>query len=58
MAEGKVKCRVARVEKLGDVIYKVLDRRDTCYPVQKVLAKHQGVKLMTPAQFVELKKSA
>jgi hypothetical protein len=56
MSEETAKCHVPRIETVDGVTYKVLDRKDTCYPVQRVLAKHQGVKLVTPEEFAALTK--
>jgi len=45
------KCEVARNIIIDGVKYKVADPEDSCYAVNKVLAKHEGSKLITPKEY-------
>ena len=50
---GKCK-RVLDVE-MGGVWYKVVDSKDPCAPIHRVLAKHEGVKMISPETYDVLK---
>jgi len=50
------KCKIAKNVEIKGVGYKVVDPLDNCAAVQKVLAKHQGLKVIYPKDYEALQK--
>ena len=51
------KCKVARNVVVKGIKYKVVDPRDPCAAVNRVLAKHEGLKLITPKDYEAILKA-
>ena len=49
------KCKVAKNVTLDGKKYKIVDLEDACSSLNKVLARHEGSELITPAEFEKLK---
>ena len=45
------KCKVAKNVTIDGQKYKVVDPRDSCAAVQRVLGKHQGMKVISPGEY-------
>ena len=45
------KCEVAKNVTIDGQKFKVVDPEDSCSSVQKVLAKHQGMKVISPSEY-------
>ena len=41
---------------IGGVKYKVVDPKDPCAPIHRVLARHEGSKVISPETYEALKK--
>lgn len=51
------KCKLAKNVKIDGVGYKIVDPQDNCAAVQKVLAKHQGLKVISFREYKLLTKN-
>ncbi len=49
------KCKRALDVEVGNVKYKVVDPKDPCAPIQRVLAKHEDAKVISPETYKVLK---
>ena len=56
MVQKSGKCKVALNVEVDGVRYKVVDKKDPCYAVNKVLSKHEGFTLITSEQYHNLLK--
>lgn len=45
------KCEIAKNVEVDGVKYKVVNPADPCAVVNRVLAKHEGAKLITPKEY-------
>ncbi|GAI95645.1 unnamed protein product [marine sediment metagenome] len=52
----EAKCKLAKNVKIDGVSYKVIDPQDNCAVIQRVLARHQGLRILSPEEFKELTK--
>ena len=48
------RCKIARNVEVDGVKYKIVDPRDACAALNRVLAKHEGVKVITPTGYARL----
>ena len=51
------KCKRALDVEVDGVKYKVVDPKDPCEPIHRVLARHEGSKVISPEMFEILKKA-
>ena len=47
-------CKLARNIEVDGVKYKVVDPRDACAALNRVLAKHEDAKVITPTEYARL----
>ena len=52
------KCKRALDVEIGGVKYKVIDPKDLCAPIRRVLARHEGSKVISPETYKALKQKA
>ena len=50
------KCKLAKNVKIDGIGYKVIDPQDSCALVQKILAKHQKLKIISFKEYETLRK--
>jgi len=54
----EAKCKIAENVVLRGQRYKVVDPRDSCAALNRVLAKHEGVEVITPKEYDALLKAS
>ena len=52
------KCKRALDVEMGGVKYKVVDPKDPCAPIHRVLARHEESKVISPETYEALKQKA
>ena len=52
----KGKCKRALDVEIDGVQYKVVDRKDPCAPIHRVLARHTDLKFIIPKEYEALKR--
>ena len=55
MEKKRKRCKIAKNVEFKGKRYKVVDFEDSCSSVNKVLAKHEGSKIITPAEYEKMK---
>ena len=51
------RCKVARNVKIDGKRFKVVDPKDPCSSVNRVLARHEGAEVITPQEYEKLRGS-
>jgi hypothetical protein len=50
------KCKRALDVEVGGLKYKVVNPKDPCAPIHRVLARHEGIKVISPETYDVLKR--
>jgi hypothetical protein len=50
-----IKCKRALNVKIDGVNYKVVDPKNPCAPINRVLARHEGSKVISPETYEKMK---